>query len=348
MDIKRDLTKKLLYMGYDPLVLADRDIISLQELNLYLILSEKVKSYCLVKVIDEKFNKLVILGLHSLDFAPVSYSYVIIENLTETESLIGIKSSEFPVSDLENLREQIDYFNTAILPDAWERISKINEVNENELKIENVFLLKKPNFFIEGSNSLNLKYFLNNQLNLSGTRLILIRGNEGIGKKTTLRYLLNTMGWEGYALKEEGGKEAGELNIQYRVLSGNLFNRHRAVMVVSSILTDDILKTNYISFYDSITRLFKSVAAKIPVILISNDCFAKAEFMTSSYNFEEEDELTVMRIIKNFHPFYKWIKVTKPEKNSSIANPLYSLRKIELLNYEQNYNAKIKNISIIR
>ncbi len=348
MDIKRVLSRKLIEMGYDPLVLPDRDIISLQDYNLFLVVSVRANSYCLVKVIDEKLNNVVIFDLHSLNLLPVTYSYVIIENLSDTESLVGIKSREFPISDLENLREQIEYLNSAILPDAQERISKMNEVKKNEFKIENAYLLKKPSFFIEGSNSLNLKYFLNNQLNLSGTRLILIRGNEGIGKKTTLRYLLDTMGWEGYALNEEGGKETGELNIEYRALSGILFNRHRAVLVVSAILADDILKTKYFSFYDSITRLFKSVAAKIPVILISNDCCAKAEFITSSYNFVEEDELTVMRIIKNFHPFYQWIKVTKPEKNSSIANPLYSLRKIELLNYEQNNNAKIKNISIIR
>lgn len=347
MDIKA-LTQKLIELDYDPLVLKDRDIISLQDLNLYLILSERVKSYCLVKVFDEKLNQFDILSLHTIDFASVRYSYVIIENLTETESLIGIKSSEFPVSDLTNLREQIEYFNTAVLPDACERISKINKLNNNETKIEYATRLKKPNSFIEGSNSLNLKYFLNTHLNISGTRLILIRGNEGIGKKTTLRYLLNTMGWEGYALNDEGGKEVGELNIEYRVLSGSLFNRHRAVMVVSSILTDDILKPRYIPFFESMIRLFKSVAAKIPVILISNDCYAKPDFITSSYEFQEEDDFTVLRIIKKFHPFYKWIKVTKPDENSSIANPLFSLRKIELLNYEQSNNAKIKNISIIR
>lgn len=333
-----EFSKRMIEENLDPIIEKDGAVIRIgddNEIPLFLVPSIDFQLYSLVVPIKGEISEKSYISLCSVEEGSNKYHFKVLNRKANGQVEVGVEIGEFECKNLKNITKQAIMLRDEIYYEACYKVEKYLSKRETHFDLENAIQFKSNNdpFYPDTNNVEGLEQFLNQELNTDrGQRLYLISGKIGIGKKSSLFYVLNQLNWSGYKLKEEVARVYIELSNEYKQLCENInmncFNS--SLIIITELVTDSILRRDSADT-DILFNTLRAISLKVPVILITNITHLKPTQITKRFNFVEEDSEVLSNIINVHYPNKKHREPICSD-DSNIANPLYTLKKIAIEN----------------
>jgi energy-coupling factor transporter ATP-binding protein EcfA2 len=270
--------------------------------------------------------------LISMESGSLPYAVIVLNSRHGQWIETGIRIGEFPCDSIERIESHLDYLDRLTVLarselDEFLAPPVLDEIPDNS----EILVPSQP--YVRGGNHERLEAFLRVECNAPhGGRLMVIGGQRGLGKKTTLSHVLNDLGFIGLKLQEEGGKAAGTLCEEYRSLTSAMDRMSSQVVLVITDIIGDSFLTRRDSAYDLLLSQLRTISMRCAITVLTSAARAEIAEAGSLFLFQQESPDVLQSILTAHYPgecpHYASFSTSSVLANAGdIAEPLNSLRR---------------------